>query len=57
MRNLATKEERKLAHKDFLLRKANERIKSQQEFIQELIRDKQFLQIKIDKLCKQQNKK
>lgn len=50
MRNLAPKQDRQIAHLNFLLKQREKTIKSQQEFIQELIRDKQFLQIKIEKL-------
>jgi len=50
--SLAPKKDRRIVHLNYLLNKREKTIKQQQEFIQELIRDKQFLQIKFEKLCK-----
>jgi hypothetical protein len=55
--SLAPKKDRQIAHLNYLLKKEQQKTKSQQEFIQELIVDKKFLQIKIDKLCKKNNQK
>ncbi len=48
--SLVPKIDRRIAHLDYLLKQREKTIKQQQEFIQEIIRDKQFLNKKIDKL-------
>lgn len=54
--SLYPKKDRQIAHLDYLLRKAESKIKLQQEFIQELIKDKQILQRKNEKLWQRNQK-